>query len=321
MVIQNVIKEKNSNLSFGKSMKASNNNNVISNFSTKRSTRQAAINANTLLKNKRKSSNDTVNKNNQYSLINNNNVCELSREFSFKNEVTNLSGSDKNCNSRLLLQDIIKQDVNSRISRHTKQNLDSTGKKSNLNNLPLGLKEISNKVKKIIKDRRTTSYKEISDNIVQELDVISSQDSKNIRRRIYDALNVIKALGLFTNNPQDSKSIVWNSDVNQAEVNEDIKQKITEEEKIIAAKNEICEEIKVKIAIYQSLISKNKSRDLLVEESEKIKPPFLVLSSATSLLDHINLVFEESQKKMHISSSYPMNIKGDLDIITSFFSS
>lgn len=298
------------------------NNNVISNFSTRRPTRQAAINANISLKQKRKSSSNFYETSYKNDMTNNNNLCELSREYSFKNEVTNLSGSDKNCNSRLLLQELIKQDGNTRISRHSKPSIEVKSTKQSIsNNLPLGLKEISNKVKKIIKDRRVTSYKEISDNIVQELDVISSQDSKNIRRRIYDALNVIKALGLFTNNPQDTKSIVWNSDVNQAEINEDLKQKITEEEKIIAAKKEISEEIRLKSEIYRSLIIKNKARDVYVKAEEKIRPPFIVMSSATSLMDQVNLVFEECKKKIHISSSYPLNIRGDLDIITRIFSS
>lgn len=323
------INDKNRKVNYSKSKSsmnyaniASTNNNVISNFSTKRPARQAAINANTILKQKRKSSSNFYN-NDPNNMNNSNNLCELSREYSFKNEVTNLSGSDKNCNSRLLLQELIKQDGSTRISRHSKPNLELKTTKQSISNhiLPLGLKEISNKVKKIIKDRRVTSYKEISDNIVQELDVISSQDSKNIRRRIYDALNVIKALGLFTNNPQDTKSIVWNSDVNQAEINEDLKQKISEEEKIIAAKKEVAEELRLKSDIYRSLVIKNKARDTYVKVEDRIKPPFIVMSSATSLMDQVNLVFEECKKKMHISSSYPLNIRGDLDIITRIFSS
>ena len=49
-----------------------------------------------------------------------------------------------------------------------------------------GLKEISNRVREIIKRVGTTSYKEISDEIVNEINEKNTKDEKNIRRRIYD---------------------------------------------------------------------------------------------------------------------------------------
>ena len=72
-----------------------------------------------------------------------------------------------------------------------------------------GLKEISKKVKEIVKKFRRASYKQISDIIVNEINEKDSKDEKNIRRRIYDSLNVMKAMNLFKKDNYN-KYILWN---------------------------------------------------------------------------------------------------------------
>lgn len=72
-----------------------------------------------------------------------------------------------------------------------------------------GLKEISKKVKDIVRKFKKTSYKQISDIIVSEINEKDSKDEKNIRRRIYDSLNVMKAMNLFKKD-STNKYILWN---------------------------------------------------------------------------------------------------------------
>ena len=81
--------------------------------------------------------------------------------------------------------------------------------KSQSRNSGFGLKEISNRVREIIKRVGTTSYKEISDEIVSEINEKNIKDEKNIRRRIYDSLNVMKSMKLFKKD-KETKKIVWN---------------------------------------------------------------------------------------------------------------
>ena len=54
-------------------------------------------------------------------------------------------------------------------------------------NTAFGLKEISKRVMEIIKQSGQTTYKAISDQIVNEINEKSAKDEKNIRRRIYDS--------------------------------------------------------------------------------------------------------------------------------------
>jgi len=76
-------------------------------------------------------------------------------------------------------------------------------------NSNFGLKEISKKVKEIVKKLKQATYKQISDVIVNEINEKDSKDEKNIRRRIYDSLNVMKAMNLFRKD-SCNKFILWN---------------------------------------------------------------------------------------------------------------
>lgn len=76
-------------------------------------------------------------------------------------------------------------------------------------NSNFGLKEISKKVKEIVKKLKQATYKQISDVIVNEINEKDSKDEKNIRRRIYDSLNVMKAMNLFRKDTCN-KYILWN---------------------------------------------------------------------------------------------------------------
>mmetsp|Transcript_12916 Transcript_12916/g.1976 ORF Transcript_12916/g.1976 Transcript_12916/m.1976 type:complete len:99 (-) Transcript_12916:277-573(-) len=75
-----------------------------------------------------------------------------------------------------------------------------------------GLKALSIRVRDIVKDKFQTSYKEVADIMIQELDIMSRPDpeknEKNIRRRVYDALNVLIATGIVA---KKSRYVYWGS--------------------------------------------------------------------------------------------------------------
>ncbi|KAJ8754240.1 hypothetical protein K2173_002140 [Erythroxylum novogranatense] len=78
-----------------------------------------------------------------------------------------------------------------------------------------GLRQFSMKVCEKVESRGTTTYNEVADELVAEFadpnNSISSPDQqqydeKNIRRRVYDALNVLMALDIIS---KDKKEIQW----------------------------------------------------------------------------------------------------------------
>jgi E2F/DP family winged-helix DNA-binding domain. len=63
-----------------------------------------------------------------------------------------------------------------------------------------GLKILSKKIREILMQRGKVSYKEISENVVNEMDlhkeIDKEKEAKNVLRRIYDSLNVLEACGV-----------------------------------------------------------------------------------------------------------------------------
>ena len=63
-----------------------------------------------------------------------------------------------------------------------------------------GLRTLSIRVRDIVQEKGCTSYKEVADLMIDELDIRLMADfeknEKNIRRRVYDALNVLISAGL-----------------------------------------------------------------------------------------------------------------------------
>jgi hypothetical protein len=74
-----------------------------------------------------------------------------------------------------------------------------------------GLRHFSMKVCEKVESKGTTSYNEVADELVAELkdggmDDGICYDEKNIRRRVYDAINVLMALDIIA---KEKKAIIW----------------------------------------------------------------------------------------------------------------
>lgn len=76
-----------------------------------------------------------------------------------------------------------------------------------------GLRHFSNKVCQKVKSKGKTTYNEVADELVREFaakvlnnTVDQTYDEKNIRRRVYDALNVLMAMEIIT---KEKKQISW----------------------------------------------------------------------------------------------------------------
>lgn len=73
-----------------------------------------------------------------------------------------------------------------------------------------GLKRLSRRVKEVVQERATSTYKDVADDLIRELEHMDITDKekeeKNIRRRVYDALNVLIAAGVMG---KKGKLVVW----------------------------------------------------------------------------------------------------------------
>lgn len=242
------------------------------------------------------------------SIINDDFFDNIAKNYGAKNSSGNIRSSNAS-----------KSKNKSFLSSKYKKNLYSIDKS-------LGLKEISSKVMQIVRRSNSTNYKEISDNIVNDLPNLTSQDSKNIRRRIYDSLNVLKALDILIIS-DDNKSIVFNKTNCIFDYNDDLKMNIDIKTTDLKAKQVKYNELLEKIEIMKTLVARNKSEEENSNKKKnseiisKIHYPFIVI--CTENIEHLDklevILSDKGLNKVFISSPSQLALKGDLDIFKQVF--
>lgn len=88
-----------------------------------------------------------------------------------------------------------------------------------------GLKVLSARVKSILIAKKLSSYRQVAEELIKELNVLNKAEEKNILRRVYDALNVLIAAGVVV---KQGKDYCWK---NKTALN--TSQKLTKQKDII----------------------------------------------------------------------------------------
>ena len=204
--------------------------------------------------------------------------------------------------------------------------------KSNLQtsrNTAFGLKEISKRVMDIIKQSGKTTYKAISDQIVNEINEKSLKDEKNIRRRIYDSLNVMKSMKLF-NRDKDTKTIMWNygqefDPLNEIEDKSELNEKndnkidsgdIASLKKEIKEKNNKLELLKMELIGLKNVLERNAKENEKIPEQQKLYFPFIVIEFPSNKDPKINVALNDNKTKAHFGFDEVISMYGDLDAVS-----
>ena len=249
---------------------------------------------------------------------------ELSKE---EEEFSNSSDNSQQNNPNNQLNSSDAPNVFS-ISKHNKQNSRNTA---------FGLKEISKRVMEIIKHNGQTTYREISDQIVNEINEKSIKDEKNIRRRIYDSLNVMKSMKLFKKDKKD-KTIKWNYDKEYDPLNEmDEREEDDNQNQLDNVGrneyrnnsnqiNDLKKENKVKkekinlltqeLRGLKNVLERNKRENENIAENKKIYFPFLIIEFPTNKDPKVNVALNESKTSAHIGFDEADALYGDLDCVS-----
>ena len=197
-------------------------------------------------------------------------------------------------------------------------------------NTAFGLKEISKRVMEIIKQSGKTTYKAISDQIVNEISEKSLKDEKNIRRRIYDSLNVMKSMKLF-NRDKNTKTIMWNygqefdpldelEDKN--EFNEKNKENKIDSGDIATLKKEIKEKsnklelLRMELIGLKNVLERNARENDKIPEEQKLYFPFIVIEFPANKDPKINVALNDNKTKAHFGFDEVISMYGDLDAVS-----
>jgi len=216
-----------------------------------------------------------------------------------------------------------------------------------------GLRVLSLKVRDIVQEKKKTTYKEVAETLMGEVEgpyktkSMESKEEQNVKRRVYDALNVLIAAGVIK---KEGKLVSCADDIpfsvgstNKKEIkgkSAQLQQKIAELKRRKQAKLENLQELLYKSLAIKNLVKRNKEKALndyrqgLSNNSfnatrigvhdqnaafqnsngDIIKFPFLVVASSTAN-NSMNLNMDVTQKQLSIESKFALNIFGDIDIL------
>ena len=181
-----------------------------------------------------------------------------------------------------------------------------------------GLRHFSMMVCKKVEEKGTTTYNEVADELVNQVledrrreDPNGKYDEKNIRRRVYDALNVLMAMDIIT---KDKKAITWkglptaaHQDISMLEREREFRQAE------VLRKREALRELLVQQVCFRNLVAHNQARVVDDKNDHKIPLPFIVVNTSSSAV--IQCTMSRGLTDVMIDFSMPFEINDDNTIL------
>jgi Transcription factor DP/E2F/DP family winged-helix DNA-binding domain len=158
-----------------------------------------------------------------------------------------------------------------------------------------GLRHFSLMVCKKVEEKGTTTYNEVADELVRQIlsDEQQKFDEKNIRRRVYDALNVLMAMNIII---KDKKEISWKGLPSQSSgdpyerLQQDIQRRTVE----LQRKRDLLREMLLQHVCFRNLVQRNFERAKADENDksshyQKIPLPFIVVNTSSAAVIQCNM--------------------------------
>lgn len=181
-----------------------------------------------------------------------------------------------------------------------------------------GLRHLTSLVKQLVSDHQPTSYKEVAVRLMQDL--VQSKGServreeKNVRRRVYDAINVLIAAGVLD---KDGKSVIWKEKWDAVEV-EDRRKEVEASREVMKAKRAELSEILNKYVAIQHLVHRNKKA---MSSSQRVNFPFLMVASSDSPDNSMSIRANPNGSSIHLKLARHFSMFGDMDVLLKLHSS
>lgn len=180
-----------------------------------------------------------------------------------------------------------------------------------------GLRHFSMMVCKKVEEKGVTTYNEVADELVQHVmserrkeDGSNSKfDEKNIRRRVYDALNVLMAMDIIT---KEKKAISWKGLPTSEHADLDMLQREKEYRMAeVERKREALRELLVQQVCFRNLVDHNFQRSVEPQrensEDHKIPLPFIVVNTHSSAVIQCNMSRDLTDVMFDFSQPFEIN--------------
>uniref|UniRef100_A0A336MIX5 CSON000623 protein n=1 Tax=Culicoides sonorensis TaxID=179676 RepID=A0A336MIX5_CULSO len=182
-----------------------------------------------------------------------------------------------------------------------------------------GLRHFSMKVCEKVKQKGTTTYNEVADELVNEETHGSTNESavydqKNIRRRVYDALNVLMAMNIIS---KEKKEIRWiGLPTNSVQECQELEKENRERRRRIEAKQQQLKQLILQQVAFTSLVNRNKEAEdngLQPTASSAIQLPFIIVN--THKKTHINCSISNDKTEYSFKFDDKFEINDDVDVL------
>ncbi|XP_045458992.1 transcription factor Dp-1 [Melitaea cinxia] len=197
----------------------------------------------------------------------------------------------------------------------------TTKRRKHADKVGKGLRHFSMKVCEKVRNKGFTSYNEVADELVLEFaagmhgSADSQQyDQKNIRRRVYDALNVLMAMNIIS---KEKKEIRWlglpTNSVQECTALEKEKQTKLEQ---IQKKTQQLQELILQHISFKSLIERNKdaeNKGIKPSPSSAIHLPFIVVNTSDKALIDCSISNDKTEYMFNFNKRF--QIHDDIDIL------
>jgi len=188
-------------------------------------------------------------------------------------------------------------------NKRAKTKSSPNGEKSNR-----GLRHFSVIVYNKVKEKGTTTYNEVADELVQNVlaersdEVKGKDDEKNIRRRVYDALNVLSALNIIS---KEKKDITWNGlPTAKKQDLQQVKDEIAMRERQLEEKKQVLKELLVQKVSFHNLVSRNMHNTM---PRDHIPLPFVVVNTHPSSVVKCNMSRDKTEVIFDFSMPFEIN--------------
>ncbi|KAL0479484.1 hypothetical protein AKO1_007661 [Acrasis kona] len=179
-----------------------------------------------------------------------------------------------------------------------------------------GLRHFSMKVCEQVQHRGTTTYNDVATELVNEImdqnQTTNSKphDAKNIRRRVYDALNVLMALNIIS---KDKKEIRWKGlPVNYHQEYDNLKGQKQQHSDNIAMKEQQFNELLRQQRALSNLYTRNIQPEF-ADGNPRVELPFIIVQTANETL--IECEMDQEGTEVYFNFNQPFEIHDDNEIL------
>eukprot|EP00731_Ephydatia_muelleri_P030019 Em0021g542a len=186
-----------------------------------------------------------------------------------------------------------------------------------------GLRHFSQRVCEKVREKGTTTYNEVADDLVKELTESERKapgstnmpiDHKNIRRRVYDALNVLMAMNIIS---KEKKEIRWiGLPTNSVQECEHIEMELGQAEQDIQSKKEQLEDLLIQILCFKNLMKRNREKLASTgapPQNSAISLPFIVVNTSKKTTIDCSISSDKSEYVFNFDNAFELH--NDVDIL------